>query len=121
METNGRSRIESADGSIAIYHCVYAHEGFGTSAQILFDLVRDAQERFPGKKRLLYLDIDGHRNSEGGFDADMLELQTHFLTGFLGQFLTAFTAPFVKAKNSKPQNDDLPPELVIEDRRDGDK
>src|SRR5262245_22629465 len=66
--------IESEGRAIAIYHRVYPHEGFEESAQILFKLVQRAQLQYPGKRRLLYLDIDGHRNSEGGFDADMLEL-----------------------------------------------
>jgi hypothetical protein len=82
-------------------------------------LVRDAQERAPGQKRLLYLDIEGHRNSEGGFDADMLELQKEFLIGFLAQFLTEISAPLVKAENAKPQDNDIPPQLLIEDQRDG--
>lgn len=119
MTKNDRSRLELADRGVAIYHCVYAHEGFEESAQILFKLVRNAKERVPGKKRLLYLDIEGHRNSEGGFDADMLELQKEFLVGFLAQFLSEISAPLVKAKNTKPQNNDIPPELLIEDQRDG--
>ena len=66
---------------VALYHVVYAHEGFTEAANALFELVKRAQEQWPGKRRRLYLDIEGHRNSDGGFDADMLELQSEFLVG----------------------------------------
>lgn len=34
-------------------------------------LVYAAEKKEPGKPRTLYLDIDGHRNAQGRFDADM--------------------------------------------------
>jgi hypothetical protein len=119
MTRSDRSKLELGDRAVAIYHCVYAHERFEESAQTLFKLVRDAQERAPGQKRLLYLDIEGHRNSEGGFDADMLELQKEFLIGFFGHFLNVIIAPLVNGDNAKPQDNDIPPQLLIEDQRDG--
>jgi hypothetical protein len=116
MEGNGRSRIEHSDEAIAIYHVVYTHEGFEESAQVLFRLVQDAQRQQPGKRRNLFLDIDGHRNSDGGFDSDMHELQKDFVLGFLSQFLSEIHAPLFHAKNPKPQSDDIPPELTIQDK-----
>jgi hypothetical protein len=82
-DSRAQSRLVVGEKAVALYHCVYAHEGFEQSAQRLFQLVHDAQQQHPGKKRVLYLDIDGHRTSEGGFDADMFELQDEFLLGFL--------------------------------------
>ncbi len=35
MEGNGRSSVEPGDKAVAIYHVVYAHEGFEESAQAL--------------------------------------------------------------------------------------
>jgi len=64
----------------------------------------------------LYLDIDGHRNREGGFDADMLELQQHFILGFLMQFLSEVNMPLaagVRRKDESPQSEDIPEELTI--------
>jgi hypothetical protein len=78
MKRNLQSKLESNDRAVAIYHVVYSHEGFEESVQILFNLVQRAQRVMPGKLRQLYLDVEGHRNSEGGFDADMTELQTVF-------------------------------------------
>ena len=39
--------------------------------RILVSLVYAAEKKEPGKPRTLYLDIDGHRNAQGRFDADM--------------------------------------------------
>ena len=110
---NRQSKIESDDRAVAIYHVVYSHEGFEESAQILFKLVQRAQRVKPGKPRMLFLDIEGHRNSEGGFDADMFELQTVFLPDFLAQFLSEIHCPLFNASNRKHQENELPLELVI--------
>src|SRR3972149_6969279 len=83
MGDNGQSRLEPTKDTVAIYHVVYEHEDFNHAANALFTLVQRAQHLQPGKKRKLFLDIEGHRNSKGGFDADMLELQKEFLTDFL--------------------------------------
>jgi len=106
-------KVESDDRAVAIYHIVYGHEGFEVSAQMLFKLIKRAQETQPGKPRKLFLDIEGHRNSEGGFDADMLELQTVFLPDFLAQFLSEIYCPLFSASNRKQQEDELPSELMI--------
>ncbi len=98
-----------------IYHVVYPYEGFAESARTLFRLVRRAQAVKPGKNRKLFLDIEGHRNSDGGFDADMLELQNAFLLGFLAPFLSEVRCPLVALRNPGPQDDDIPLELVIEE------
>jgi hypothetical protein len=84
----------------AVYHAVKRHEDFETAAQMLFELTREAAQRFPGKPRHLFLDIDGHRNSEGGFDHDMLELQQQFLMEFIGPYYSEVHAPLVNFKNS---------------------
>ena len=117
MDTTKRSRVESSAKAIAIYHVVYAHEGFAAAAQTLFKLVQEAQRLHPGQKRTLYLDIEGHRMGEGGFDADMVELQQEFLLGFLSPYLSEIHAPLVRATNTKPQENALPPTLVIQDHR----
>ncbi|MGH7493316.1 MAG: hypothetical protein ACREOO_13115 [bacterium] len=113
MKRNCQSKIESDDRASVIYHVVYSHEGFDESSQILFKLVQRTQKVRPGTTRKLFLDIEGHRNSEGGFDADMLELQKDFLLGFLAQFLAEIHCPLFQATNPKPQENDIPEELII--------
>jgi hypothetical protein len=115
-----RARTDDEDDrDVALYHIIYPHEGFEESARALFGLVRRAQEVRPGKRRVLYLDIEGHRTSEGGFDADMRELQTDFLGSVLAPFVSAVHCPLGALRNPRPQNDDIPGELIIEDRARG--
>ena len=105
--------MKTPDDAIALVHRVLAHEDFDETARILLKLLNDAQSKFPGAKRYLYLDIDGHRNSKGGFDQDMLELQTKFMGEFLIQFLIGADTPLAKLKNPKPQNNEIPKELNL--------
>jgi hypothetical protein len=113
MSGRRRKKDEPSGKVTAIYHRVYAHEGFDEAAQTLFKLVKKAQEVQPNKKRMLFLDIDGHRNEQGGFDTDMFELQTQFLMGFLSRFLTEFSCPLGAGKNTKVQENDIPDVLNI--------
>lgn len=71
---------------------------------------------------MLFVDIDGHRNEEGGFDRDMMELQKEFGLGFLLQFFKEVHFPLGSVVNSNPQNNDVPESLEIlqdQNRRDG--
>jgi hypothetical protein len=99
--------------AIAIAHRVHAHEDFNRTAQILLGLLNKAQRQFPGRKRCLYLEIDGHRNAEEGFDHDMFELQSKFMGEFLIQFLTRAESPLGAFQNPKPQNDEIPESLDL--------
>jgi len=108
-----QSRIEPDERTIAIYHNVYEHEGFDTTAQTLFKLVKSAEQEFPGRKRRLFLDIEGHKNSEGGFDSEMMEIQAKFLTEVLSPHLSEFSTPLGHCVNPKPQDNDIPPALVV--------
>ena len=111
-----RTRFEQDDRAVAIYHVVYPDEGFEHAANALFQLVRDAQARWPGKTRHLYLDIDGHRNAHGGFDADMAELQQSFLSQVLIPFLTEVHCPLVHLRNPGLQSDEVPETLIIKQK-----
>jgi len=109
-------KIEDKDGSVAIYHSVSPNEGFDQAAQALVRLVAKAQELHPDKKRVLYLDIEGHRNAEGGFDGDMFELQQEFVLGFLLRFLTEARTHFGGVKNPEPQDNAVPDSLTVEEK-----
>ncbi|WNS42284.1 hypothetical protein [Paenibacillus sp. MMS20-IR301] len=90
---------------IAIYHVVKRKEGFEKSAEILFTLVKNAQEKYPNKNRMIYLDIEGHKNKDGGFDHDLFELQKEFILGFLMQFISEVSMPLGRFKNENQKND----------------
>jgi hypothetical protein len=106
--------------TVALYHVVYKDEGFDVAAQTLFKLVQDAQRRQPDRRRVLFLDIEGHRNSAGGFDADMLELQKDFLLRVLAPFLSEFHCPLGNRKNPAGQENEIPETLIIKSKADGD-
>lgn len=98
---------------VAIYHLVLEDDDFEASVDHLHRQILYAQQTFPGRKRSLYLDIDGHRNSDGGFDHDMFELQRHFLLGFLSPFLSELYMPLISVKTGKLQRNDIPEKLEI--------
>ncbi len=98
--------------AIAISHRVLVHEDFDRTAQILLSLLRNAQQKFPAAKRCLYLEIDGHRNSQGGFDHEMLDLQSKFMTEFLLQFLSRAETPLAIFENPNPQKNQIPNEFT---------
>jgi hypothetical protein len=109
-----RGEKSSDDRGVALYHVVLPHEGFEDAARALFRLVRRAQDVKPGARRMLFLDIEGHRQPDGSFDADMRELQQEFLFDVLARFLTEAHCPLMTLRNPHPQDDDLPEDLIIE-------
>lgn len=93
---DGTPGAASADGQatdpvpkgIALYHDMRVEEDFNKCATRLFSILKNAAAMRPGAPRHLYLDIQGHRNSAGGYDADALEIMQEYLMGFLGPYLT---------------------------------
>lgn len=79
----------------------------------MFKLLIAAQRKTPNADRALYVDIDDHKNSHGGFDRDMLELQKEFGIGFLGKYFTEIHFPLIDFKNPNPQCNDIPKTLEI--------
>lgn len=99
--------------NICLYHRIMRRENFETAAKDLFQMLLNAQKTYPDQARVLYLDIDGHRNSEGGFDDDMLELQKEFGMGFLLPYFTEIHFPLISVRNAKAQRNDIPEGLEI--------
>lgn len=98
---------------IALYHRIMRRENFEKAAKDLFGLLKSAQVKCPNMDRILYVDIDGHKNSKGGYDRDMFELQRDFGIGFLGKFFTEVHFPLIDFENPKPQCNDIPAKLEI--------
>lgn len=104
---------------IALYHVVRPREKFNFSAQSIMKCLQIAQKNKPDVPRVLYLDIEGHRNKAGGFDHDMYELQTHFMLKFVAGFVSEIHMPLGEGyiSNPKPQNNDIPERLDIFENR----
>lgn len=109
------------DKGIAIRHTVFAEENFQTAARMIYKLIYTAQQNFPNQKRILYLDIEGHRNGAGGYDHDMMELQKDFILGFLMPYITAVHMPLISVENKKLQKNELVEDLAIFAEEEGTK
>lgn len=104
------------DKMIAVYHVVFEDENFNDAAIAIMELTRKTVKEHKNQKRVLYLDIDGHRLSDGAFDADMWELQFNFITQNLLYYYSEINLPIVKIINPYEQlEEDLPDKFVIYD------
>lgn len=102
------------DNSVSVYHVVGPDESFAEAAQAVVDLLRQAEERFPGWPRTFYLDISGHSDANGRLDADFIEFQQEFLFAVVGPFVTAMHTPLTGGvANPEPQRNDVPDRLRI--------
>ncbi len=101
------------DNTVSVYHIVAADHDFDRASQDLFQLLREANERYPDWPRVLYLEIDGHLDTLGRFEPDMVELQQEFLIQALGRFWTALDLPLVSVLNPERQDNDIPDSLAI--------
>lgn len=112
-EIGGTVTVTTTKTGVFLYHDMRKHDDFGTTAQALFDLVQCTARKYPGKPRHLYLDIEDHRNSAGGYDADACEILGNFMQEFLGQYLSRF--PTIGARMRNPnQSEDIPETLTIQ-------
>ncbi|MFC9153816.1 HNH endonuclease [Streptomyces bauhiniae] len=100
---------------IALYHDMRVEEDFTKCAHRLFAILKKAAKSRPGAPRHLYLDIQGHRNAAGGYDADSLEIMQHFILGFLSPYLTEVSMPLFRGRNPERQREDIPDVLNIQD------
>lgn len=80
---------------------------------MIYKLIYTAQQNFPNEKRILYLNIEGHRNDAGGHDHDMMELQKDFILVFLMPYITAVHMPLISVENKKLQKNELVEDLAI--------
>lgn len=99
--------------SIVLYHRVMKRENFEKAAKDLFNLLKSAQIKCPDQPRILYVDIDGHRNKHDGYDHDMFELQKDFGINFLGKYFTEVHFPLIEFKNTTSQCNNIPGKLEI--------
>lgn len=102
---------------VALYHVMRASDDFDSTADKLFQIVEKAAREFPKKPRALFLDVEGHRNDAGGFDHDALEIQTHFLIGYLGRWLSEIHTPLAEVQSTM-QRENLPESLTVLTRED---
>lgn len=102
------------DNTASVYYIVAPEESFDEAAQGVFDLLREAENRYPGWPRTLFLDIAGHDGDAAGFDADFYEFQQEFLFSVIAPFVSALETPLTgPLVNPDQQRNDLPDRLNI--------
>ena len=109
------------DNTVALYHVVEPADTFEDAALAVFGLLKEAEARYPGWPRVLYVDVNGHQGEIHGFDGDFFEFQQEFLLQAMGPFLTALHLPLTGGLvNPDPQRSDLPDALQVGDPTLGD-
>ena len=102
------------DNTVSVYHIVEEEDTFEVAAQAVFDLLKDAQERYPDWSRVFFLDIAGHEGEAAGFSPDFYEFQQEFLFSVVAPFVSAFETPLTGGLvNPDSQRNDLPDRLNI--------
>lgn len=105
-------RRKNAKG-VALYHDMAVYENFERCAHRLLEIVRRAQRVQPGAPRFLYLDVQGHRNSKGGYDHDAWEIMNHFVLEWIGPYLSRIHTPLISGERKDRQRNDVPDLLEI--------
>jgi hypothetical protein len=107
---SGGEASDSGKG-IALYHVMRRTETFEETAGMLWVMVREAARKFPGKSRVLFMDIEGHprKGAQNEYDEDATELIS-FVRAALGPYLAE--TPWGKTEDA-PQSDDLPEVIMI--------
>jgi hypothetical protein len=98
---------------IALYHDMAVYENFERCAPRIFAVIHKAQEMKPNTPRILYFDVQGHRNSQNGYDRDSWEMIRHFLPEIALPYLTELHTPMYSAKNPQRQDNEVPAEMQI--------
>ena len=98
---------------VRIQYYVSGASSFEEAVQGILRLTRETAEQRPGVPRELVVEIEGHRNSVGGYDRDMEELQLRFLFSWFIPYLTRVVTPLGPLVNPDKQREDLPDILVL--------
>ncbi len=102
------------DNTVSIYMIVTQEMSFYDAAQEAFQIVKNAQERFPDWPRCFYLDIEGPKSATPSHEDTWIEFQQEFWFSTLAHFLTSFDLPLTgPLLNPNMQRNDLPDSLDI--------
>ena len=99
--------------AIALYYLVNEETTFEEAAQDILDLLNKSSKQSIFQDRILYIDIEGHVDSNGNYDRDMTEFQQQFITNFLLKYFIEIHTPTKKHINARPQVNEIPDKLRI--------
>ncbi len=102
------------DNTVSIYMVITKEMSFGEAAQSAFDIVKDAQKRFPDWPRCFYLDLEEREKTDPSVPDDWIEFQQEFWFSTLAHFLTSFDLPLTgPLVNPNSQLNNIPDSLDI--------
>lgn len=101
-------------GSYAIlYHPVWNHETYEDAMTALDEMVRKAVSDFPSKRKMLLVEIQSHRDSNGFLDTDMTDLIYNIHDAFAPYLNLVVTPIAVMLANARPL-EDFPDKTVLD-------
>lgn len=95
------------DGGAVLYHRVLEHESVTEAANDIWNVIRMSYEKRNPDERTLILDIDGHRNSEGGFESPMYLFIKQVCVGILPAFVDEIKTPITRIESSSVTFNDV--------------
>ncbi|MCW3084857.1 MAG: endonuclease [Bacteroidetes bacterium] len=113
IEIDPNSRHLLKNQGIAFYHIILPHDTFEDAARVIFASIYKTQKNYPNQERYVFIDIEGHKNKNGGFDHDMYELQSYFNLHVVLPFVTRIYSPLISVQNRYSQNNNIPDNLEI--------
>lgn len=112
-KAEGRAKIPIKKEEILLHCIITEEEDFNKAAQKIYRLVYRTQKREPNAKRVLVVEIKGHRVPAGGYDRDMFELQGAFLLKNLLPYVQIMHLPLISVENPEPQKELENENLII--------
>jgi len=105
------------DKAMLLAHTVFKSEGWQDSADKIIAMINSAGKKYPGKPRILVLDIEGHRTQSGAFDHDMFVLQHDIVNQLLSPWLAQVDMPLIHYQTNPDKrrpDSDLPLRLEVD-------
>ncbi len=102
-KAEGRYKVVKQKEDIVLKCYISEKEDFEQAATKIYQLIYKMGKRYPEIGRALIIEIQGHRNAEGGYDRDMFELQFEFLTKCILPFVHVLHMPLISIENPKEQ------------------
>lgn len=97
-----------ASEAIALYHVIRKSELLATGADHMLCILQKAQRDYPGRRRALHLDIEGHYGSDGDFTPETKTFISGTVMDFFGQFISELHIVGLTLRPPGLQRDDIP-------------
>lgn len=98
--TSDEFNIKEDVDRIVLFHPIKADEDISDAVDGIWNLLQEAHNEFPGRELSLIIDIEGHRNENGGFTDGMYFLQETLCIPIIAAFVDKLTIPLGEYETS---------------------